>query len=37
MAEKFRIYTLALKYWLQGDDWAGAVKYAEAIVRGFKR
>ena len=32
-----RIYMLAIKYYMQGDSWEGAVDYAKAIVRGFKR
>ena len=32
-----RIFFLAIKYWLQGDTWAKAVEYAEAIVKGFKK
>ena len=37
MSKKIRILCLALKYWAEGDDWQFAVKYAEAIVKGFKR
>lgn len=36
MIEKIRIYTLAVKYWSQGDDWSSALEYAMAIVKGFK-
>lgn len=32
MLEKIRIYFLAVKYWMQGDDWEDAVGYAEFIV-----
>lgn len=28
----FRKYMLAVKYWLQGDEWHQAVTYAEVIV-----
>ena len=34
---KLRIYSLAVKYCFQGDEWAEAVKYARAIVEGFKK
>jgi len=30
------IYYLAIKYWLQGDNWQDAKEYAEAIVKGFR-
>lgn len=33
---KIRIYYLALKYWIQGDEWRFAVEYAKAIVKGWK-
>ncbi len=36
MLEKIRIYILAIKYWVQGDEWKFAVEYAEAIVKGWK-
>jgi sugar/nucleoside kinase (ribokinase family) len=26
-----RKYALAIKYWLQGDDWKKAVEYANAL------
>lgn len=29
-------YRLAIKYWLQGDDWHEAVALAKRIVYGFK-
>ena len=32
-----RIYLLAIKYWLQGDEWIFAVEYAKALVRGWKK
>ena len=35
--EKFRIYALAVKYWFRGDEWAEAVNYAAALVKGFKK
>lgn len=34
---KIRIFQLAMKYWLQGDDWEDAYEYAESIVNGFKK
>lgn len=34
---KIRIYFLAVKYWVQGDDWDFAKGYARAIVCGFKK
>lgn len=27
------IYSLAVKYWLQGDDWEKATEYARALVQ----
>lgn len=30
-------YLLAIKYWLQGDDWDDAVIFAKRIVYGFKK
>lgn len=35
--DNFRIFFLALKYWLQGDDWEFAKDYATSIVKGFKK
>lgn len=35
MSTKIRRYILAIKYWLQGDDWQFAVEYADAIVNGW--
>lgn len=32
-----RIFTLAVKYWLQGDNWTDAKEYATALVKGFRR
>jgi len=32
-----RIRFLAIKYWLQGDEWKFAVEYATSIVEGFKK
>ena len=32
----FRITILAIKYWVQGDDFLHAWRYARAIVVGFK-
>jgi hypothetical protein len=29
-------YFLAVKYWLQGDSWKGAVEYAEALTQWTK-
>lgn len=37
MKLKIRLYTLALKYWAQGDDWKMAKKYAGIIIHGFKK
>jgi len=34
--KKIKIYILAIKYWFQGDPWTEAIKYAEALVHGFK-
>jgi hypothetical protein len=28
----FRKYMLAVKYWLQGDEWRQAVTYAQVII-----
>ena len=36
MKNKIAILFLSIKYWLQGDDWVIAVKYAKFIVEGFK-
>ncbi len=33
---KIRIYYLAVKYWMQGDDWKKAVEYAKSLVLGWK-
>lgn len=30
-------YRLAIRYWLEGDDWADAVTFAKRIVYGFRR
>lgn len=35
-ANRIDIYLLAIKYWLQGDDWKFAYEYAEALINGFK-
>lgn len=32
-----RKHILAIKYWLQGDDWRKATEYAEAITRWTRR
>lgn len=33
-----RVYFLAMKYWLQGDDWDFAVEYAESLcTKGWKK
>ena len=37
MLDNARIYWLALKYWLSGDEWNFAVEYATSLVKGFKR
>ena len=31
------VYLLAIKYWLQGDDWKDALECARFIVEGFKQ
>lgn len=30
-------YRLAIRYWLEGDDWPDAVTFAKRIVYGFRR
>lgn len=35
--DKIRIYSLAVKYWLQGDAWVTAIEYACALVKGWRR
>lgn len=30
-------YLLAIKYWLQGDTWADALEYAEALTKWTER
>lgn len=30
-------YRLAVRYWLEGDDWHDAVTFAKRIVYGFRR
>lgn len=37
MMNEIRVYYLAIRYWLQGDDWKSAVEYGRFIVEGFKR
>jgi hypothetical protein len=32
----YETYRLAIKYWLQGDDWKDAVIYAKRIIDGFR-
>lgn len=32
----FDTHCLAIKYWLQGDDWDDALVYAKRIVYGFQ-
>ena len=32
-----RIYMLAIKYWIQGDNWKFAVEYATGLVKGWKK
>ena len=34
--ENLRIFWLAVKYWLQGDEWTFAVEYATSLVKGWK-
>lgn len=33
---KITVLILAIKYWLQGDNWQFAKEYAEAIVGAFR-
>jgi len=35
--DTIRVYILAIKYWLSGDEWKFAKEYAEALVKGFKK
>ena len=35
--KKLRVFHLACKYWLSGDDWDEAVAYAKFIVNNFRR
>jgi hypothetical protein len=37
MRDTYNTYRLAVKYWLQGDEWAHAVTFAKRIVKGFRR
>jgi hypothetical protein len=30
------VYSLAVKYWLSGDDWRFAVEYAESLVKSWR-
>jgi len=32
-----QITIMAVKYWVQGDDWWFAWEYATSLVNGFKR
>lgn len=32
-----RTYFLAIKYWLQGDDWDDAMAFAKRITEGFRK
>ena len=34
--KKIDTYCLAIKYWLQGQEWKEAFEYAEALVMGWK-
>lgn len=34
---KARIFSLACKYWLQGDSWGDAVKFAKRITDPFSK
>ena len=36
MFDKIRMFILAAKYWMRGDDWDEAVEFAKFIVEGFK-
>jgi len=35
--EQFNVYRLAVKYWLKGDSWEGAVALATHIVKGWRK
>jgi len=37
MRKGVSVYLMAIKYWLQGDEWEFALEYARLIVGGFKR
>jgi len=37
MKRNLKILILAIKYWLEGDDWWYAMKTAERLVKGWKR
>ena len=37
MLDKIRIYTLAMKYWMNGDSWSEAKAFAEFIVNKWKK
>ena len=34
---KIRIYVLAVKYYIQGDEWEFAIEYATSLVKGWKK
>lgn len=36
VADKLRIYWLAVKYWRQGDSWKKAVEFATALVKNWR-
>jgi len=36
MLKKIDIYRLAVKYWIQGQDWKESVEYAQALVIGWR-
>lgn len=33
MMDTIRVYILAIKYWLQGDEWRFALEYSKALVK----
>lgn len=37
MLENIQIYILAIKYFIQGDEWKFAVEYATGLVKGWKK
>ena len=37
MKDSISILILAIKYWMQGDNWEFAINYATNIVKGFRK